>query len=202
MSICNPNVVKGIFGIAGKARSGKTTAAMMIAAVLEEMGEKSQILPLADRIKGLIPQKPGESKEDWRPRLIEHGAFLNARYGKGYLVGMTLGNAEKGVWAIVPDLRRPEEYKALVNYPDTRMPPVVLRLFCPDDVRRYRFDDDPAKSTFLFDQYLERSSGDETESGLIDVQDGNIQDLDTSDSDITLGAICEIVGVMVEASRR
>lgn len=202
MSICNPNTVKGVFGICGKARSGKTTAAMMIAAALEELGETAQILPLADRIKGLVPQREGESKEEWRPRLIEHGAWLNAKYGKGYLVGMTLGTADKGVWAIVPDLRRLEEYKALMKYPDTLTPPVVLRLFCPDDVRRYRFDDDPAKSSYLFDLYLDRSAGDETETGLVDVEDETIQDLDTSDSEATLNAVCQIVGVMVEASKR
>lgn len=149
----------------GKARTGKTTMAEMIVRALTAAGFTAEIFNLADTLKTLCPQLPGESKEDWRPRLISFGAFSRGRFGNGYLgrkVVMRCAEFRDDLqFAVVPDVRIKEEYEWFATAHNATGPTVFFRLDCTDGTWAQRFDSEEA-----YLKYMTKAAADDTETGL------------------------------------
>ena len=151
----------------GRARTGKTTLAEMVAKMLTAAGHKVEIHPLADTLKKLCPPLPGESKEQWRPRLLEVGNNNRQRYGQGYLatkIIMKVGDFRddiEGGFIIVPDVRIAEEYNAFRDAHNALTPTLFLRTHCNDGTWGARFG-----TPDEFTAYANKAATDITESGL------------------------------------
>lgn len=169
-----------IIGIAGKARTGKSTFAEELSKVFSSMGMPHAVVPMADELKKIVPPEPGESKENWRPRLISMGNKLRVLHGEGHLAHRVRSLQPRGI-LIVPDVRIAAEADVLLSPNGLSVAPYLLRLSCPDEERaKNRFGPTTEQSVTAYWKYQKHSADDVTESGLAGYAHSRLIDVDTT----------------------
>lgn len=107
-----------IIAIKGPARSGKTTAASILASAAKHLGFTPRVYEISNPLKEAIPQEPGEAKDVYRKKLEDLGKVWRERYGSAVLVNKVLKKMERmqedGTnFLIIPGVRGTEESSAL-----------------------------------------------------------------------------------------